>query len=249
MIVIPAVDIRGGRCVQLTQGDYGRETVFGDDPVATARRWQEAGAQRLHVVDLEGARDGVPKQRDTIAAIAQALDIPVQVGGGIRNRSHADDLFAAGVERAILGTAAVHDPQLVFDLIAAYGPERIIVGVDARNGQVATQGWLETSSLSALDLIAEMRDRGVRRAVYTDIERDGMLASPNFDAVREAAALGVAIIASGGVSRREDLERLATIPGVEAVIVGTALYTGNVTLGSDDWAITPQTAANEIGAP
>lgn len=249
MIVIPAIDLRGGCCVRLVQGDYQRETVFNDDPVAVARQWQSAGAPRLHVVDLDGARDGVPQQRDTIAAIVRALDIPVQVGGGIRSQSHAEELFAAGVERAILGTAAVVNPQLVIDLMAAHGSERVIVGVDAREGQVATQGWLETSAVSALDLIRTMRDWGVQRVVYTDIERDGMLTSPNFDAIAEAAELGISIIASGGVSSREDLKRLATIPCVEATIVGRALYTGDVVLENSEWIIAADLAANEIGAP
>ena len=249
MFVIPAIDLRGGRCVRLIQGDYSRETIFDEDPVAVARRWQAAGASRLHVVDLDGARDGVPRQRETIAAIVQALDIPVQVGGGIRSQGHAEDLFAIGVERVILGTAAVSNPQLVVDIIAAHGSERVIVGVDARDGQVATQGWLETSSVSALDLMRTMRDRGVQRVVYTDIERDGMLTSPNFEAMAEAAGLGIGVIASGGVSCREDLERLAMITGVEAAIVGRALYTGDVVLTTGEWTIVPDLAANEIGAP
>ncbi|CAN5789533.1 1-(5-phosphoribosyl)-5-[(5-phosphoribosylamino)methylideneamino]imidazole-4-carboxamide isomerase [soil metagenome] len=249
MIVIPAIDLLGGRCVRLIQGDYSRETIFDDDPVAVARRWQASRASWLHVVDLDGARDGVPRQRETIAAIVEALDIPVQVGGGIRSQSHAEDLFAVGVERVILGTAAVTNPQLVVDVIAAHGSERVIVGVDARDGQVATQGWLETSSVSALDLMRTMRDRGVQRVVYTDIERDGMLTSPNFEAMAEAAELGIGIIASGGVSCRDDLERLGMIAGVEAAIVGRALYTGDVVLTTGEWTIAPVLATNGIGAP
>lgn len=249
MIVIPAIDLRGGRCVRLVQGDYQRETVFDDDPVAVARRWRDAGASWLHVVDLDGARDGVPQQRDTIAAIVQELDIPVQAGGGIRSVSHAEDLFTTGVERVILGTAAVTDPQLVVELIAAHGSERVVVGVDARDGQVATQGWLETSTVSALHLIQTMRDCGVERVVYTDIERDGMLTSPNYEAISEVAQIGVAVIASGGVSCRENLQTLATIAGVEATIVGRALYTGDVVLGSGEWTFTPSGVASEIGAP
>jgi phosphoribosylformimino-5-aminoimidazole carboxamide ribotide isomerase len=244
MIVIPAIDLRGGKCVRLTQGDYDRETVFDDDPVAVARRWQDAGASWLHVVDLEGARDGLPRQRDTIAAIVEALDIPVQVGGGIRTLSHASDLLEANVTRIVLGTAAVSNPQLVRDVIDAWSAERVVVGVDARGGLVATQGWLETSSVQALDLIARMGESGVQRIVYTDIERDGMLTSPNFDAVTEAASLGVAIIASGGVSRLEDLKRLASIDGVEATIVGRALYTGDLVLRPGEWDIG---AASEMG--
>ena len=248
MIVIPAIDLRGGKCVRLTQGDYQQETVFDDDPLAVARRWEAAGAGWLHVVDLEGARDGVPQQRETIAAIVEALAIPVQVGGGIRSRSHASDLFEAGVARIVLGTAAVNDPQLVLDLLAEHGAERIIVGVDARDGLVATQGWLETSSVGALDLIKRMRDAGVQRVVYTDIERDGMLTSPNFEAVAEAAGLGIALVASGGVSKRSDLERLATIAGVEATIVGRALYTGDLVLGPGEWTLGHAAATGENGA-
>lgn len=249
MIVIPAIDLRGGRCVRLIQGDYNRETVFNDDPVEVARRWRDAGALRLHVVDLDGARDGVPRQRDTIAAIARELDIPVQVGGGVRSRRHAEDLFDVGVERVILGTAAVMNPELVIELIEAHGPQPVIVGVDARDGQVATQGWLKTSTLGALDLMRTMREHGVERAVYTDIGRDGTLTSPNFEAIAEAAALGIAVIASGGVCSRADLDTLAAIAGVEAAIVGKALYTGDVVLGSGEWTFAPQLAANGIGAP
>jgi phosphoribosylformimino-5-aminoimidazole carboxamide ribotide isomerase len=248
VIVIPAIDLRGGKCVRLTQGDYNRETVFDDDPVAVARRWEAAGASLLHVVDLDGARDGVPRQRDTIVEIVETLGIPVQVGGGIRSAEHAGSLFGAGVSRIVLGTAAVSDPQLVHNLLAKHGAGKIVVGVDAREGMVATQGWLETSTLDALDLIARMADAGVERIVYTDIERDGMLSSPNFEAVREAAGLGVAIIASGGVSRREDIERLAGIPGVEATIVGRALYTGDVVLNAGEWTFSEGSGANQIGS-
>jgi phosphoribosylformimino-5-aminoimidazole carboxamide ribotide isomerase len=248
VIVIPAIDLRGGKCVRLTQGDYSRETIFDDDPVAVAGRWESAGASLLHVVDLEGARDGVPRQKDTIVEIVEALGIPVQVGGGIRTIEHAASLLRAGVSRIVLGTAAVNDPDLVLALLSRHGPSRIVVGVDARDGMVATQGWLETSSLDALDLIARMADAGVERVVYTDIERDGMLSSPNFGAVREAAGQGVVIIASGGVSRREDLESLAGIPGVEATIVGRALYTGDVVLKPGEWTISDGSGANQIGS-
>lgn len=239
MIVIPAIDLRDNRCVRLVQGDYNQETVFDDDPVQVARRWQDAGATWLHVVDLEGARDGVPKQRETIAAIVAALDIPVEVGGGIRTADHAAELLKTGVRRIILGTAAVNNPQLVSQLLETWGPEPVIVGVDARGGKVATQGWLETSSLDALDLIRGMGRAGVERIVYTDIERDGMLTSPNFDAMAEAAGTGVSIIASGGVSSVADLRRLAMIDGVEAAIVGRAIYTGDVVLGHGEWVLQP----------
>jgi phosphoribosylformimino-5-aminoimidazole carboxamide ribotide isomerase len=235
MLVIPAIDLRGGRCVRLVQGDYDRETVFDDDPVAVARRWQASGARLIHVVDLDGARSGVPSQRGIIAEIAGAVDVPVQVGGGVRKPEDVAELIERGVERVIVGTAAVRAPELVGELTGRFGAGRILVGIDARGGLVATDGWRETSDVAALDLIETMRANGVERIVYTDIERDGTLTSPNFEAIAEVASAGVAVIASGGVARREDLERLASIPGVEAAIVGRALYSGALTLDESDW--------------
>lgn len=237
LTVIPAIDLRGGRCVRLVQGDYDRETVFSDDPVDVARRWQASGARILHVVDLDGARDGVPSQRDVIGAIVAALDIPVQVGGGVRTFEHGAALYDTGVQRVVLGTAAIEQPELVDRLLAAYGPERVIIGVDARNGLVATRGWTETSEVTAEALIEGMRERGVRRVVYTDIDRDGTLVSPNFDAIARIGTLGVAVVASGGVASQEHLVQLATIPGVDEAIVGRALYTGDVVLDGDAWVI------------
>lgn len=237
MIVIPAIDLRGGRCVRLVQGDFARETVFSEDPVAVARQWQAAGAHRLHVVDLDGARAGGPRQLDVIAAIVEAVHMPVQVGGGVRSAADAAGVLAAGVTWVVLGTAAVEDPELVSALVAEHGPDRIIVGVDARGGRVATRGWLETSEVEASQLVAELAARGVCRVVYTDIERDGTLTAPNFDALAEVAAAGVQVIASGGVTRRADLVRLAAMPGVEAAIVGRALYTGDLQLERDEWVV------------
>jgi phosphoribosylformimino-5-aminoimidazole carboxamide ribotide isomerase len=236
-LIIPAIDLRGGRCVRLVQGDYARETVFADDPIEVARGWQAAGARMLHVVDLDGARDGVPAQREVIGAIVAALEIPVQVGGGVRSVEHGAALYAAGVERVVIGTAAIEQPELVDALLEQYGPERVIVGVDARNGMVATRGWTETSEVTAEALIEDMRERGVRRVVYTDIDRDGTLVSPNFDAIARVGRLGVAVVASGGVATREHLRQLATIPGVDEAIVGRALYTGDVVLAGDEWVI------------
>lgn len=237
MRVIPAIDLRGGRCVRLVQGDYNRETVFSDDPVQVARDWQSAGATMLHVVDLDGARDGVPSQRDIIAAIAAALSIPVQLGGGIRTIDHAAALLDHGVHRIVLGTAAIEQPTLVDALLARYDPERIVVGVDARNGLVATRGWTATSTVSAESLIYDMHARGVRRIVYTDIERDGTLVAPNFEAIERIARLGPQVVASGGVALFEHLQTLAAIPGVDEAIVGRALYTGDITLQGPDWVI------------
>jgi phosphoribosylformimino-5-aminoimidazole carboxamide ribotide isomerase len=238
VIVIPAIDLRGGRCVRLVQGDYARETVFSDDPMQVARGWQGAGAPLLHV---DGARDGVPAQRDVIAAIVAALSIPVQVGGGIRTVEHAAALLDGGVRRVVLGTAAVEQPHLVDLLLGQYGPERIVVGVDARDGMVATRGWTQTSAIAAEDLVDAMRERGVQRIVYTDIDRDGTLVSPNFDAIARIADHGVAVVASGGVARHEHLSQLARIPGVDEAIVGRALYTGDITLRGDQWRIRAET--------
>jgi phosphoribosylformimino-5-aminoimidazole carboxamide ribotide isomerase len=240
MIVIPAIDLRGGRCVRLLQGDFAKETVFGDDPAVMACRWRDAGARWLHVVDLDGARAGGPRQVETIAAIVAAVDMPVQVGGGIRTTEDAAQLLEAGVERVVLGTAAVEKPQLLDALIGRHGHERIVLGVDARDGRVATRGWLTTTDVLAGELIAELAKRGVTRVVYTDIERDGTLTAPNFEALADVAHTAVRVVASGGVTRHADLLRLSEIPGVEAAIVGRALYTGDLRLGSAEW---------EIGAP
>lgn len=235
MQVIPAIDLRAGRCVRLIQGDYERETVFDEDPLAVALRWHKEGAQRIHVVDLDGAKSGVASQRDLITAIARASDVPIQVGGGIRSMSDAGALLDSGVDRVILGTAAVKDPDLVSALIASFGAAAIVVGIDAREGLVATDGWLETSATPALDLVTAMRTRGVERVVYTDIDRDGTLTSPNYAEVARVAATGIKVVASGGVARREHLDRLAGIDGVESVIVGRALYSGDIALAQDEW--------------
>ncbi len=230
MEVIPAIDLRGGRCVRLHQGDFRRETVFSDDPVAMALRWQEQGGPRLHVVDLDGAATGEPAHLDVISAIVAALDIPVQVGGGIRSASTARAWLEAGVERVVIGTAAVRDPGTVRDVCRAYGSQRVVVSIDARNGRVALQGWTEASEVSVLELAHRMAALGVERLLYTDIARDGMLTGPdigtNAQLVRET---GMAVLASGGVSSVEDIRQLVPT-GTEGVIVGRALYAGAVSL-------------------
>ena len=230
MEVIPAIDLRGGRCVRLRQGDFGRQTVFSDDPVATARRWQEEGGPRLHVVDLDGAATGEPTHLAVIAAIVAALDIPVQLGGGIRSADTARAWLDAGVERVVIGTAAVRDPGMVQAVCREHGSGRVVVSVDARDGMVALQGWTEAGEVSALELARRMASLGVTRLLYTDIARDGMLSGPDLDTsallVRET---GMAVLASGGVASVEDIRRLAPT-GVEGVIVGRALYTGAVSL-------------------
>lgn len=227
--VIPSIDIRGGRCVRLYQGDYAQETVFSDDPLAIARRWQEEGGHRLHMVDLDASKSGVPANMDLILTIAGALSIPVQVGGGIRDEATARRYLDGGLARVVLGTAAVRDPGLVERLIAA-DPESVIVAVDARDGIVRTVGWTESSGLTVAELAQQMAALGVRRFLYTDIGVDGTLTEPNYAAYRALAAVThAAIIASGGISRVEQLPRLAEC-GVEGAIVGRALYTGDFNL-------------------
>jgi len=237
MIVIPAIDLRGGKCVRLLHGDFSHETVYGDDPVAMARHWAEAGAAILHVVDLDGAAAGSPRQTELIAAICAAIPIPVEVGGGLRTLADIDVTFAAGAHRVVLGTAAIENPALVTAALAAHGPERIVLGLDARDGYVATGGWLEMSNVRAVDLARAMAARGVRHVVATDIARDGARTGPNVEFLAEIATSGLAVIASGGVKDRRHLELLVTVPGVEAVITGTALYTGDLILGPDEWEI------------
>jgi phosphoribosylformimino-5-aminoimidazole carboxamide ribotide isomerase len=237
MIVIPAIDLRGGKCVRLLQGDFSRETVYGDDPVAMARHWAEDGATMLHVVDLDGAAAGSPQQTALIAAICATIPLPVEVGGGLRTLADIEVTLAAGVSRIVLGTAAIENPDLVTAALAAHGPERIILGLDARNGYVATGGWLATSSVRAIDLACAMAARGVHRVIATDIGRDGARTGPNVEFLAGIATSGLAVIASGGVKDRSHLALLATTPGVEAVITGTALYTGDLTLGPGEWEI------------
>lgn len=229
MELIPAIDIRGGRCVRLVQGDYARETVYDADPLAVARRWVEGGATRLHVVDLDGAREGAPRNRAVIERIAAGVPVPVQIGGGIRTAADARCYRNAGLARVILGTSAVEDRGLVADLVTALG-EALVVGIDARDGVVRTRGWIESAGISAIDLAAQLKKLGVGRFVYTDIGVDGMLQGPNLPALRQFIAVaGCPVIASGGVSRVADLPAIAAT-GAEAVIAGKALYSGDLRL-------------------
>jgi len=234
MQIIPAIDIRGGRCVRLRHGDYAQETVFSDDPVAVAKRWQSQGAQRLHVVDLDGAREGRPVNQESLRAVIKAVGVPVQVGGGIRDIATINSYLEAGADRVALGTAAVKDQTTLINSVTLFR-DRIIVGVDARDGLAAVEGWTETSSVRATELVRQLSEFGVSRIFYTDIGRDGVLSGPNFPAIQEivehAAGLPapMAVIASGGISEIEHLKRLRAI-GVEGAIIGTALYTGAIGL-------------------
>jgi phosphoribosylformimino-5-aminoimidazole carboxamide ribotide isomerase len=229
MDIIPAIDIKDGKCVRLYQGDFARMTVYDHDPAAVARRWVEQGARMLHVVDLDGARAGHPVNADVILSIVQSVDVPVQIGGGLRDEKAVLAALGLGVSRVVLGTAAVEQPDLIARLVERYGDE-IAVGVDARDGIVATSGWTEQAQVRATELVDHMADLGVRRFIYTDITRDGTLTEPNFAATGELVRPGgPAIIASGGVGKIEHLLRLAQL-GVEAVVVGRALYTGDLKL-------------------
>jgi phosphoribosylformimino-5-aminoimidazole carboxamide ribotide isomerase len=231
--ILPAIDLRGGRCVRLLQGDYARETVFSDDPAAMARRWADAGARRLHVVDLDGARTGRPENLSIVRQIAASVAVPVQLGGGIRDREAVLAALEAGVERVILGTALVTGAPNVIDALLAELGEQVVVGVDARDGRVAVQGWTETTGRDVVELARELESRGARRLVYTDISSDGMLAGPNLEGIRRMVeALSIPVIAAGGVSSAADVRRLAELAplGLEGVIIGKALYTGAVRL-------------------
>jgi phosphoribosylformimino-5-aminoimidazole carboxamide ribotide isomerase len=230
--IIPAIDIRGGRCVRLFQGDYAQETVFAEDPVEMALRWEAQGARRLHVVDLDAARSGAPENLPVVARIARSLRVPVQMGGGVRNREAVLRVLDAGVARAIVGTAAAAEPETARALFGEFG-DRLILGVDARDGRVAVAGWRQATDWSALVLAREMAAAGACRLIYTDIATDGTGRGPSLGSTRALAeGLSIPVIASGGIGTVEHLLEVAGLvpAGVEAVIVGRALYTGAVDL-------------------
>jgi phosphoribosylformimino-5-aminoimidazole carboxamide ribotide isomerase len=231
VLVIPAIDLIAGQCVRLLQGDYAQSTVFSDDPAATAARWFAAGSALLHVVDLDGAKAGRVVNRDAIRSICAAVAIPVELGGGIRSLGDVAAALDLGVSRVILGTAAVEDRAFVRAAVEQFG-ERVVVGIDARDGLVATRGWTITSDVRSLDLAREMVTLGVQRVIYTDIHRDGTLTEPGYDTTAELVReSGARVIASGGVSQIDHLRRLATL-GCEGAIVGRALYAGDLDLGA-----------------
>ena len=232
MEVIPALDLKSGRCVRLYQGDFSQETVYSLDPVEVARRWQGEGASRLHIVDLDGAVTGEQTNYDVIRGLVSSVDIPVQVGGGVRSRETAEKLLGLGVSRVVLGTAAIEAPSLVEELCAAHGGEQVVVAVDSRDGYVATRGWMEGSSVRAVDLVQSMSALGVLRFLCTDIARDGTLTHPNIEALQQLVdATSKAILASGGIGSVEDIRDL-TGTGVEGAILGRALYTGDIHLAA-----------------
>ena len=242
MIILPAIDIKDGQCVRLYQGDYSRVTTYDTDPVQVAQRWQEAGASWLHVVDLDGAASGYPVNSAYIERIRSATTLKIEVGGGLRTLAHIQQVLDLGIERIVLGTAALRERTLLEEALQRWG-ERIVVGLDARNGLVATSAWRDISTTQATSLARALRELGVRRFIYTDIARDGALSGPNLAALREMKSVVAeheeassesirpecTLIASGGISSIDDLHAIAGL-GIEGAIVGKAIYTGNVDL-------------------
>jgi phosphoribosylformimino-5-aminoimidazole carboxamide ribotide isomerase len=227
--ILPAIDLRGGQCVRLRQGDYSQETVFGSDPAEMGRRWVAQGASYLHLVDLDGAKEGRPANGESVRRIIAAVDVPCQLGGGLRSEADIAEVLGWGVERVIIGTKALKDPKW-FAQVCRHFPKRIILGIDARDGRVATEGWLETSECPATILAQRCADWPLAAIVYTDISRDGMLEGPNFDAMAEMArTVSTPVIASGGVTSLQDIQRLAQL-NLAGCIIGRALYEGRLTL-------------------
>ena len=230
MEIIPAVDIRGGRCVRLYQGDYKQETVFDEDPVTAALTWYSQGARWLHIVDLDGAVAGEPKNVEVVGQIMKETGLLIELGGGIRQEKVAEQLLRDGVNRIILGSAAIENRELVKKLCRQFG-EAVAVSLDARDGKIAIRGWQKDTVVEVLQLSREMVDAGVRRFIYTDIRRDGTLTEPNFDMIKKLLGeVNVPVIVAGGISRLEHLRRIKEL-GAEGAIIGKALYTGDMNLG------------------
>jgi len=230
MIVIPAIDLKDGKCVRLLQGKKEAVTVYSDDPSATAKHWASLGAELLHVVDLDGAFTGEQKNFNRIREIRNAIDIPIEVGGGIRDVERIEKLVSLGVDRVILGTSAAKDPDMVRKACEKF-PGKVLVGIDAKEGKVAVKGWVEVTELNAIDFALQMRDAGTAGIIYTDISRDGMLSGPNVKAMEKMVnSVDIPVIASGGVSRIDDIRDLNRIKNLWGVITGKALYAGSLDL-------------------
>ncbi|UCH36769.1 MAG: 1-(5-phosphoribosyl)-5-[(5-phosphoribosylamino)methylideneamino]imidazole-4-carboxamide isomerase [Armatimonadota bacterium] len=227
MYVIPAIDLRGGRCVRLFQGRFSLETVYANNPVEVAKRWEQAGARRLHVVDLDGAREGKPMHLEAIAAMCGAVACPVQVGGGMRTPEAVEQVLGAGADRAIVGTALTESEEAAGEFFSRFG-DAVVAGVDARDGMVATQGWEEVTEIKAVDFAGRLEALGARRIIYTDILHDGTLEGHNVAALTELVqALAIPVVAAGGIGTREHIKAIAGA-GAEAAVVGRALYTGDL---------------------
>lgn len=229
MQIWPAIDLRGGKCVRLQQGDYNRETVFGDDPAAMARRWVDEGAQYLHLVDLDGARDGTSANKAAVASILAAVDIPCELGGGVRDEATIKSWLDAGLYRLVIGTKALKEPDWFRTMCRRY-PRQLVLGIDARNGRVATDGWLAVSDVAATEMARQYAGEPLAAIVYTDIAKDGMMAGTNLPAMQEMKeAVDVPVIASGGVTNVEDVRQLARM-AMAGCIIGRALYEGTLTI-------------------
>ncbi len=232
MVIIPAIDLKDGLCVRLLQGRKEDATVYSDDPVATARKWESYGAKLLHVVDLDGAFTGSQKNFESIRKIRESISMDIEVGGGIRDIDRIDKLVSLGINRVILGTVAIENPGLVKEACRKY-PGRVVIGIDAKNGLVAVKGWVEVTQVRARDLALQMQGHGAAGIIYTDISKDGMMTGPNIEATREMAeALDIPVIASGGVSSIDDIKRLLGIKGLWGAITGKAIYSGSLDLKS-----------------
>ncbi len=234
MIIFPAIDIRGGKCVRLLKGDFNQETVFSDSPADMARKWQAQGAEYLHLVDLDGALAGSSQNLNAIEEILQAVDIPTELGGGIRSMEQIDKLLSMGITRVILGSVAVKNPDLVREACTKYG-ERIVVGIDAKDGIVAVEGWGKSGNIGVVELAQKMKEAGVKTIIYTDISRDGTLSGVNLEAtIKLAQESGVKIVASGGVKSLEDIKALKKqeAVGIEGVIAGKSIYMGTLDLAA-----------------
>ncbi len=229
MQIWPAIDLRGGKCVRLQQGDYGRETVFGEDPVAMARHWVELGAECLHLVDLDGAREGCPQNLPSVRAIVEAVGVSCELGGGIRTEGAIGELLDVGLARLVVGTRALKEPDW-FRRVCRRFPGKLVLGIDAREGRVATDGWLETSDVAAVELARQFEGEPLAAIVYTDVATDGMMAGPNVAAMAKMqAAVDLPVVASGGITSVDDVARLAAVP-MDGCIIGRALYEERLSL-------------------
>ena len=229
MQIWPAIDLRGGKCVRLKQGDYQQETIFGDDPAEMAKRFVDGGARLLHLVDLDGARDGLSVNRAAVRNIVRAVQVPCELGGGIRDEATIQDLLDLGLHRLVIGTKALKEPEWLQAMVEKF-PGRLAVGIDAKDGRVATDGWLEVSSVQATDLVKTLDPLALAAIIYTDIAKDGMMAGPNFNAMAEMKrATTHPVIASGGVTVASDVAKLAEL-GLDGCIIGRSLYEGTLTI-------------------
>jgi len=236
MTIYPAIDLRGGKCVRLFQGLASEETIYFEDPLDAARKWIEDGAKHMHLVDLDGAFSGGSANLDAVQKIAQETQLRVQLGGGMRDNRSVKEALALGLNRVIIGTRACTDPQWVGEMVEEFGPDKIVVGIDAKNGLVATKGWVETTDIEAIDLAQQMQDLGARWIIHTDVATDGAMKGPNLEAQQKIAEAvpDCQIIASGGVTTYADIDALRALsestPNIEGVIIGRALYEGTIEL-------------------